>query len=434
MSNFQSEYRSKLCSVSDVLDSISSGDVIIAGGSALEPTTTLSRLHEVADRCRDVTVFVALGSTPYPFMTDVSYRHAFRTHCNFKMGAGRTSHRLNMSDTIPADLHISEQFWAREHKPNVFICQATPMDEQGYLRISIALLHEMEAFEQADRVILEVNPNIPVAYGDNRVHISQVDKIVEVNTPLPTIPRSQITEVEKAIGENIATLVNDGDTIQLGIGSIPDAAAMFLLEKHDLGIHTEMITNSMLGLIESGAVTNRKKTLDPGKTVGAFVMGLPQLYKMVENNPDVLMRRGSYVNDPHVIAQQVNMISINNGLCADLGGQICSESIGSLHYSGSGGQFCTAYGAFLATGGRNVIAMRSVAHTKAGDVPAITAQLPLGSVVTLGRNYVDHIVTEYGVARLSGRTVRERVDALINISHPDYRAELRRDAEKLLLW
>ena len=155
---------------------------------------------------------------------------------------------------------------------------------------------------------------------------------------------------------------------------------------------------------------------------------------MVDHNPDVRMMRGSYVNDPRVISQQRNMISINNGLCADLGGQVCSESIGSLHYSGSGGQFCTAYGALLAPGGRNVIAMRSVAHTRSGDIPAITAQLSLGSVITLGRNYVDHIVTEYGIARLRGKTVRERVEELIRISHPDYRAELRRDAEKLLLW
>ena len=434
MNRFQTEYNAKKCTVSDALAGIHSNDIIVCGGSALEPRAILNEMHTIADSCENVTVFVAVGTTPYPFMVDPQYKASFRTHCNFKMGAGRQAHRLNLSDTVPADLHLGERYWAREHKPTVFISQATPMDENGYLRISIALLHEMEGLEQADRVILEVNPNVPVAEGDNLVHISQVDQIVEVDYGMPIVPKSQISEVERAIGENIAALVNDGDTIQLGIGSIPDAAAMSLMSKHDLGVHTEMITSSMRDLVQAGVITNRKKTLNNGKLVGSFVMGTQELYDWVDHNPDVLMLRGCYVNDPHIISQQENMISINNGLCADLGGQICSESIGSLHYSGSGGQFVTAYGAFLAPGGRNVIALRSVAHTKKGDVPAITAQLPLGSVVTLPRNYIDYIVTEYGAARLSGLTIRERVDALIAISHPDYRAELRHDADRLLLW
>jgi len=288
--------------------------------------------------------------------------------------------------------------------------------------------------EKADLVIVEVTPDMPVIYGDNEIHISQVDFIVEGNGTLPEIPASEPTVVEKAIGAHIAELVHDGDTIQLGIGGIPDAVGQCLLSKHDLGVHTEMITNSIVDLVAAGVVNGRKKSIHRGKIVGTFTLGNRMLYDFLDENPSVMLMPGSYVNHPSVIAQNDNMISINTTLNVDLTGQCASESIGSLQYSGSGGQSDTAIGALHAKNGRNVIAVKSVAHTKQADISAINAQLPMGSVVTLSRNDIDYIVTEYGIAPMRGRSVRERVDNLIAVAHPDYREQLRRDARELLLW
>ena len=233
-------------------------------------------------------------------------------------------------------------------------------------------------------MIVEVTPDMPVIYGDNEIHISQVDFIVEGNGTLPEIPASEPTVVEKAIGAHIAELVHDGDTIQLGIGGIPDAVGQCLLSKHDLGVHTEMITNSIVDLVAAGVVNGRKKSIHRGKIVGTFTLGNRMLYDFLDENPSVMLMPGSYVNHPSVIAQNDNMISINTTLNVDLTGQCASESIGSLQYGEAPAvRVDTAIGALHAKNGRNVIAVKSVAHTKQGDISAINAQLPMGSVVTL---------------------------------------------------
>jgi len=264
------------------------------------------------------------------------------------------------------------------------------------------------------------------------VHIRDVDLVVEAATPLPYLPKSQPSQLEQTIGAYIASMVNDGDCIQLGIGGIPDAAAMALMDKHDLGVHSEMLTNSMVDLVEAGVITGARKNYLTGKMVGTFAYGTQELYDMLDENPSALMLRGETVNDPWVVAKNDNFISINSCLSLDLTGQICSESLGSRQYSGSGGQVDMAVGAAHAKNGRNIIA---VASTKAhGTVSTITAQLAPGSVVTLSRNEVDYVVTEYGIAPLQGRSVRQRVENLIAVAHPDFRAQLREDANRLLLW
>ena len=300
------------------------------------------------------------------------------------------------------------------------------------MKIPLCLIHERAFLEAADRIILQINPNLPSVFGDTEVHIRDVDMVVEAATPLPYLPQSQPTETEKIIGEYIASMVQDGDCIQLGIGGIPDAAAQALMGKHDLGVHSEMLTNSMVDLVNAGVITGRKKTYLPGKMVGTFAYGTQELYDMLDNNPSVLMLRGETVNNPQVVAMNDNFASINSCLSVDLTGQICSESIGSRQYSGSGGQADMAVGAVHAKNGRGIIA---VASTKRhGTVSSITAQLEPGSVVTLSRNEADYVVTEYGIAPLRGRSVRQRVENLIAVAHPDFRAELRQQAQKLLLW
>ena len=432
--NYQAEYAAKLVSVEEARSHIKDGDVIGAGAAASEPAGLMSRLHTLRGKRHGLKFYSGLGMRDYPFLSDPACQETFDVDCVFMMAPGRAAHRKGLSSVYPASLHNGAARWMEHNPVNVFMAAVTPMDRHGYFRMSMCLIHEMEMLEQADLVILEVTPDMPTIYGENLVHISQADFIVEGSGTMPEIPASKPTAVEQSIGAHIAELVHDGDTIQLGIGGIPDAVGQCLLSKHDLGIHTEMITNSVADLVTAGVVTGRKKTLHKGKIVGAFTLGSRALYDFLDENPAVMLMPGSYVNHPSVIAQNDNMVSINTTLNVDLSGQCASESIGSLQYSGSGGQSDTAIGALHAKNGRNIIAVKSVAHTRQGDVSAINAQLPLGSVVTLSRNDIDYIVTEYGVAPMRGRSVRERVNNLIAVAHPDYREQLRRDAQALLLW
>lgn len=434
MNRYQQEYQNKLVSVDEALSHIKDGDVIGAGAAASEPAGLLGRLHTINGKVHGLKYYSGLGMRDYPFLSDPACQESFTVDCVFMMGAGRASHRKGLTNVYPAGLHNGAGRWMDHNPVNVFMVAVTPMDKHGYFRMSMCVIHEKEMLEKADLVIVEVTPDMPHIYGENEVHISQVDFVVEGNGKMPEIPNAQPTEVERAIGAHIAELIHDGDTIQLGIGGIPDSVGKCLMDKHDLGVHTEMITNGMLELVQAGVITGRKKTLHKGKIIGAFSLGSRELYDFMDHNPGIAMMPGNYVNHPSVIAQNDNMVSVNTTLNVDLCGQCASETIGSLQYSGSGGQSDTAIGALHAKGGRNIIAVKSVARTKQGDVSAINAQLPAGSVVTLSRNDIDYIVTEFGIAPMRGRSVRERVNNLIAVAHPDFRAQLRKDAEAYMLW
>lgn len=434
MNRYQQEYQNKLVTVDEALSHIKDNSVLGAGAAANEPSALLGGLHKLNGKVHGLKYYCGLGMRDYPFLSDPECRESFTNDCVFMMGPGRISHRNGLMNAFPGSLHNAYARWSEHNPLNVFMIAVTPMDKHGYFRMSMCLIHEVEMLEQADLVIVEVTPDMPTIYGENLIHISDVDYIVEGNGKLPEIPEGGATEVERAIGAHIAELVQDGDTIQLGIGGIPDSVGRCLMDKHDLGVHTEMITNSMLDLYEAGVITNRKKTLHKGKMVGAFTLGSRRLYDFLDENPGVVLMPGRYVNHPSVVAQNDNMISINTTLNVDLFGQCASETIGSLQYSGSGGQSDTAIGALHSKGGRNVIAVKSVAHTKKGDVSAIHAQLPKGSVVTLSRNDIDYIVTEYGIAPMRGRSVRERVNNLVAVAHPDYREQLRKEAQELMIW
>jgi len=432
--DYQQEYASKLTDAEGALALLKTHDNIVFGGGGSEPRHIMAALHTLKGKVTDITTLNGLGYGTYPFQTDPAYQDTFSNDSVFMLGAARGSHRAGLTHAVPGSLHYGTGRWIERHQPLVFIGAVTPMDAHGYMRFSLCNLHEKEAATKAERIIVEINRNLPVVYGDNEIHISQVAALIEGDSPLPILESVESTEVDQAIGGYIAELVHDGDTIQLGIGGIPNAVAHHLLDKHDLGIHTEMFTNSMVDLVEAGVITGRRKSLLPGKLVGVFALGTQALYDMLEENPAVHMMQARHCNDPTFVAQNDNFVAINSGFCCDLSGQVASESIGSLHYSGSGGQIDMSLGATHSKGGRNIIAFKSTANTKNGVVSNITAQLPAGSVVTLSRNDVDYIVTEYGVAFLRGLNVRDRVAALAAIAHPDYRAELKKEAERLMLW
>lgn len=432
MNLYESEYRRKLVTLEEALDSLRDGDVIATSQCANEPTAIFDAMHTLRGKGKKYRMFAPMCFVPHEFMSDPIYRDTFDMDITFLMGATRRGRESGLFSFYPGDLHNGASRWISVHGCDVFIAAATPMDKHGYMKIPLCLIHERAFLEAAGRVILQINPNLPEIYGDTEVHIRDVDMVVEAATPLPYLPKSQPNEIEKTIGGYIASMVNDGDCIQLGIGGIPDAAAMALMDKHDLGVHSEMITNSMADLVKAEVITGRKKNYMTGKMVGTFAYGTQELYDLLDSNPSMMMLRGETVNDPWVVARNDNFVSINACLSLDLTGQICSESIGSRQFSGSGGQADMAVGGAHAKNGRSIIAVAST--KKNGTISSINAQLAPGSVVTLSRNEVDYVVTEYGIAPIRGRSVRQRVENLIAVAHPDFRAELRKDAERLLLW
>lgn len=425
----QEEYNRKLVSIESVLELIKSGDEIVAGFCALEPVAILSQLHQLKGKVEDITVWYSLGIASYKFFNDPEMKDTFTTKSWFYSAPLRAAHKIGMASYQPSNLHDGMTRKLEVNAPNVFIGTVSPVDKHGYVRVPLSVLYEKEFIEKATTVIMEVNPNLPEVHGDTHIHISDIDYFVEVDRPVPQLPKSELTNIDKIIGQYVSTLVNDGDTIQLGIGKIPDAVANAFLDKKDLGIHTEMITSSMAVLAKAGVITGKKKTLNKGKIVGTFAFGDKDLYEFLDNNPSVALMRGPYVNSPFIIAQNDNMVSINTALQVDLTGQICSESIGSQQYSGTGGQSDTAIGAIHSKNGRSIIALYSTA--KDGTISTIQPYLTPGATVTLHRNNIDYIVTEYGIAHMKSRTIRERVDNLIAIAHPDFREELRENALKL---
>jgi acyl-CoA hydrolase len=309
-------------------------------------------------------------------------------------------------------------------------------DKHGYVSLSLSNTYEQRMIEKADIVILEINPNMPYSLGDVQLPVSDVDYMIESNYMPPNMPDAPFNEKDAVIGKLIADMVPDGACIQLGIGGIPNAVGEYLKTKNDLGIHTEMLTNSMVRLAKMGVITGKCKNINKGKMVTTFAMGSQELYDFLDYNPSVAIMDGCWVNDPYTIMQNDNQISINTTLEVDLTGQCASESLGSRQFSGTGGQSDTAIGAQNSKNGMSIIALYSTAMVKGKDgqkheVSKIVAQLMQGAAVSLSRNDVDRVVTEYGVAELRGTNIRERVDRLIAIAHPDFRTQLREDAVRV---
>ncbi len=427
----------KIITIDDALNLIKSNDHIVAGMAASEGRAFFMRLHEIAHRVDNVTIDNCLPLYPYEFMVNNSYAKRFTIHSWFFSGDLRKAFKNKNIAFIPNQLHFAGQKRTQFKKPNVFVGTASLPDKHGFVSLSLSNVYEKHMIEQADTVILEINPNFPRTHGDVEVHQNTIDYFVEVDYPAPELPDNEPNEKDKKIGAFIAERIHDGDTIQLGIGGIPNAVALALMDKKDLGVHTEMLTTGFMKLFKHGVITGRKKNLHKGKMVAAFALGTKELYEFIDDNPAVMLLDGNYVNDPMVIGQNDNQVSINTTIEVDLTGQCCSESIGTMQFSGTGGQTDTATGAQRAKNGRSFIALYSTAMVKNKDtgerepMSKIVSTLKPGAAVSLSRNDVDMIVTEYGVAELRGTSIKERVERLIAIAHPNFRDGLRQEAEMI---
>lgn len=425
-------YRSKLGTLEGALELIHSGDTIATSIYGNEPTQFYKNLHTIAHRVEGVALWSMLTMGDYQVMRDPELKGKIDLCTFFYNKDCREGHHTGRYELIPLNLHSVGETVVATRRPNVFVAAVSPMDSHGNVFMSFDLQASLECLEAADTVIFEINPYIPRVFGDTAISIQKVDYIYEAATPLPTAPVPAATEAEKKIAQYVASLIHDGDCIQLGIGGMPNAVGEALMDKHDLGIHTEMVTTSMGRLLRAGVVTNDRKNINRGLTVGAFAWGDQNLYDYMAENTAVSMRRISYVNDPFVIAQNDNMVSVNTAIQIDLTGQVCSESMGTIPYSGTGGATDFAYGAFHSKGGRSIIAFPST--VKHGTISKIVPTLTPGSAVSISRNIVDYVVTEYGIAKLKNHTIRQRVENLIAIAHPDFRTELRKQADALMLW
>ena len=433
----KNDYHKKSVSVSEALKCIKSGDNIVSALGAAEPGTLLSRLHERASAVENVNVTTCLPMGKHPYFMDAAYKGHFHMDGWFYSGDMRRVHDQGMVSFVPNHLHLAGTKRVFHRAPDIFVGSASPVDKHGYVSLSLSATYEKEMIDRAKIVILEINPNMPRTFGDTTLHISEVDYIIEVDAPVPELPVVPFSEKDEKIGAYVAELVEDGSTLQLGIGGIPNAVAAALVHKKDLGIHTEMFTDGMVDLVEAGVITGKKKTLYPEKMVATFALGSKRLYDFLDNNPAVLILNGHWVNDPYVIGQNHKMVSINTTLEIDLTGQCCSESIGSKQFSGTGGQADTAIGAQISKGGKSIIALYATADIRVPGqenrqrVSKIKPRLTHGAAVTLSRNDVDYVVTEYGVAQLRGTSIRERAQRLIAIAHPDFREALYEEAYEL---
>jgi len=433
MSMWSEMYKSKVVSIEEAVNHIKSDDDIIVAQCASEPQGCMGKFHLMKDRVENVRVFSVLTLKPYDFYMLPEMKGHFEL-CSWFHAPGSREALKNNTGTVtyvPNMLHRAALDRIQAHKPNIFVGTCTPPDSKGFVSLSLGITYEKDILEAADLVILEVNENLPRTFGDTHVHIQDVDYFVEYNQEVPVLPHVEPSETDQRIGDYIAELVEDGATIQLGIGNIPNAVAVALKDKKDLGVHTEMMVDSMVGLYEAGVITNKRKTLFKDKFVCTFAMGSRKLYDWLNDNMAVEFQRGKWVNDPYVLRQNAKMVSINTSLMVDFTGQVASESIGTQQYSGTGGQMDTAVGAVegLDGKGKSIIACHSTA--RGGQVSTIVPVLPEGTAVTLHRSYSDHIVTEHGIARLRGRTTRERTKELIAVADPKFREELTAQAKKL---
>ncbi|WP_081410963.1 acetyl-CoA hydrolase/transferase family protein [Desulfotruncus alcoholivorax] len=423
-------YSKKLVTAEEAVKVIKSGDNIALPLGCGEPRALVTAMAKRHNELKGVKVHQMLPLKEADYLSPEMAK-SFRHVSWFTSGVNRRAVNEGWADFMPGHFHDYPRLFQEYITVDVFMGMVSPMDERGFFSFGLSVDYTTTAAAEARVVILEVNPNMPRTRGESLIHISDVDYVIENNAPIPEIPIPPLTEEDKIIGGYIAEMIEDSSTIQLGIGGMPNAVAQALVNKKDLGIHTEMITDGMVDLVESGAVTGRKKTIHPGKIIGSFAAGTRRLYNFLNDNPMVEMYPVSYVNDPYVIGKNYKMVSINATLEIDLLGQCASETIGPKQYSATGGQADFAQGCLRSPGGKGFIALHATA--KNGTISKIVPFLQQGAVASCSKNDVDHVVTEFGVAKLRGKTARERALELISIAHPDFRADLRAAARKMNL-
>lgn len=409
-----------------------------------EPVGILSRLTELKGKRKGITFVDSLNAKPYPFYSDSEMRGVVDSESIFFAHFCREFQKTGAISFIPNHLGkgFKDKLWAirrrSPERPIVYAIQVSPMDEHGYFTTGTVGMSNRMMVENADIVILEIDENMPRTFGNTYIHVSEASCVYQGPNEMFYMPERPQSELDLKIGQFVADLIEDESTLQLGIGGIPNAVAVALRDKHNLGVHTEMLSDSLIDLYRAGVVTNAAKTLHKDKMVTAFSFGSKAAYDFLNNNPNVLHLEVGYTNDPAVIRQNRKMVSVNTTLQVDLTGQCASESIGTLQLSGTGGQTETASGARQSEGGKSIIALHSTANVKNADgererVSTIVPTQPAGMAISLMRADVDFVVTEYGVASLRGASVRDRAMELISIAHPDYRDQLMYDAKRLYL-
>ncbi len=424
-------YRQKLRSAEEAVRLVQNGQAIIVPTGVGEPPALLTALSERRRELQGVRVLQILAMRKYGYLDPETVEH-IRHVAFFYGGATRAGGQAGWIDFLPNYFsEIPAQIQRGQIPADVVFSMASPMDAHGYFALSLAADYTMAAVAKARTVVLEVNPNVPFAGGHCHVHLSQVTALVERSEPVLEVGLPSIGPVQQAIGKFVADLIDDGSTLQIGYGGIPDAVVMQLSGKHDLGIHTEMIGDGILSLIECGAVTNRRKNHHPGKVLATFALGSAKLYRFMDRNPALEMHPVNITNDPALAGRNDKLVAINATLQIDLLGQCGSESLGSLPYSGTGGQSDFVRAANRSNGGKAFIVLPSTA--KGDAISRIVPVLSPGTHVSTSKNDIDHVVTEYGVAQLRGKPAKQRALALIAIAHPDFRAELREQARRIQL-
>ena len=424
--DWKTYYETHTETAQQAVERIHSGCRVVVGHACGEPADLVEAMLNNAQAYENVEIvhMVAMGRAGYCAPETAPH---FRHNALFVGGTTREAIAQGRGDFTPCFFSEVPSFFRTVLPVDVALVQVTPPDENGKCSLGVSVDYTLPAIKAAKTVIAQVNARMPYTGGESLVDVTDITSFVRHDEQIIQLQPPKIGPVEEAIGRNVASLVQDGDTLQLGIGAIPDAVLLFLKEKKDLGIHSEMFSDGVVELAEAGVITNAKKTLHPGKYVATFLMGSQRLYDFVDHNPDVYMAPVDYVNDPFVIAQNNQMVSINSCVQVDLMGQIAAESIGYLQISGTGGQVDFIRGAARSRGGRSIIAMPS---TVKGKTSKIVALLDEGAAVTTGRTDADYVVTEYGIAALKGRTLRQRARALIEIAHPDFRDGLKAEFER----
>jgi 4-hydroxybutyrate CoA-transferase len=427
-------YQSRIVTPEEAVRAIKSGDRIFLTGNVSVPQKVLTALVEYAPNLRDVEICQALTVGPADYVKPEMEGH-LRVNTLFISQNVRKAVQEGRADFTPVLLSEFPLLFKRGHLPlDVAIIHVSPPDEHGFCSLGVEVGLTKSPAETAKIIIAEVNQQMPRTLGDSFLHVSRLNYIIPVNYPIVEMPMAEEgdSDVVEKIAGHISELIPDGATMQLGIGAIPDAVLKYLHHKKDLGVHSELFSDGVIDLVNEGVLTNARKTLHPGKIIAGFMLGTKRLYDWADDNPLIELHRTEYVNDPFVIAQNDRMVAINSAIEVDLTGQVCADSIGPKLYSGVGGQLDFIYGASRSKGGVPIIALPSAAILKDGTpVTRIAAMLKQGAGVVTSRNHVRYIVTEYGVADLYGKTIRQRAWQLINIAHPDFRADLEKQAKEL---
>lgn len=422
-------YESRILTPTEAARQIKSGQRIFLTGNCSVPQKVLAALVDHAPELENVEICQALTVGPADYVNPKMEGH-LRVNTMFISSNNRKAVQDGRADFTPVLLSEFPLLFKRGVLPlDVALIHVSPPDEHGFCSLGIEVGLTKSAAESAKIIIAEVNQRMPRTLGDSFIHVSRLRYVVPVDYPLPEMAMTDEgpSEIIEKIAGHIAELIPDGATMQLGIGAIPDAVLKYLFHKKDLGIHTELFSDGIIDLVEAGILTNARKTLHPGKIIAGFILGTKRLYDWVDDNPIIELHPTEYVNDPFVIAQNDRMVCVNSAIEVDLTGQVCADSIGHKLYSGVGGQLDFIYGASRSKGGVPIIAIPSTAK----DYSRIVSTLKPGAGVVTSRNHVRYIVTEYGIADLYGKTIRQRSQALIGIAHPQFREELTRQAKEL---